>query len=205
MHNLRMRKIEKQINYEYPMNGIIQHLLDHGISDPIESGLIKTTEPGFYTTWNHSSSVIYHREQRGYGYCGSDNYFTISFPFFEVYVTGYGLMNNGEDDDTLVNWKLECTDINRTLLHEINNSNLFKQFTYSKHSFAVANPMQCNNFRFTHIGRSNANFASYCISIAGFELFGTMTYLDTISICRCSQNIDYTFIYIFVLLHYRKH
>ena len=197
------KKVVKQINESNPMNGLIQYLLDNGYPDPIESGLVVVEEPDIFESWNSASTLIYHKEQRGYGYCGSDNYFNVSFPLFDIYVTGYGLMNNGEDDDTLINWKLECTDSSeRKLIAQENNISIFTPYTYTKHSFAADTPMKCRNFRFTLVGLSTSNQS--CISLAGFELFGYMGSVEEITRCSCEHNRDNALIFIYIFLLYSK-
>ena len=66
MHTKYLTKIIKRTEMSDPMNGLIQYLLDHGFPDPIESGLIKTSEPGVATRWKPASSLIYHKEEKGF-------------------------------------------------------------------------------------------------------------------------------------------
>ena len=166
-----MKRIIRRTDLKDPMNGIIQFILNNGYKDPIEYKLIEITGPTPAPNFPPPSSLIYHKEQLGYGSCSESNYFEIKFlyPVIDIYVTGYGLMANALDDDVPRSWSLICLQDNIIIDEITNNKTLCPNNSldvicnnYDKASFIASNPYKCNHIKFLQNGKSAAN--NDCIS-----------------------------------------
>ena len=190
-----IKKMITRKNYDTPMNGLIRYIKEHGIPDPVGSQLIFAKGYNIREGFQQPTCLIDQKEDNKlcYASCSNTMYFDITIPGFEIYITGYGLMSHSKDDEAPRTWNLTCQHDGSLIDYVEYDDSLCPSSTYSticgkydKKGYIAKNPMKCNSIRFTQIG--NSSVKHNCISLAGFELFGTMS---TISFHLCSSLNQY--------------
>ena len=183
---LRKTKVIKQ-DYNNPMNGIFKYIKQNGFPDPTNSQIIFASSSVHEPAFREPSCLIDQKEDNKncYAQCNTNPlYFDIWIPGFEIYITGYGLMSHSRDDEAPRSWNLTCLINNETIDTVEYDDSLCPDSTYGqgcgkydKKSFIAQNQMTCNHIRFTQLKGSLDNHP--CLSLAGFELFGSITSITT--------------------------
>ena len=168
-----------------PMNGIFSYLRKNDLLH-----LVYSYEHSIFQGNSKAISLIENNTKTWYTSTGNPNeYFELGIMNYEVFVNGYGIMANANDDNVQRNWIVSCTDTSdeRIIAQEINNNELCPGkvglekcgFSDTK-SFKANNPMKCNRIKYMNSGFDSNN--EYFISLSGFEIFGEL-YIPILITC----------------------
>ena len=184
-----------------PMNGIFSYLRKNNLLH-----LVYSYENSIFPGNSKAIALIENNTKTWYTSTGNINeYFELGILNYEVFVNGYGMMANANDDNVQRNWIVSCTDtsVERVIAHEINNNVLCPGATGLTHcgfpdkkAFNVTNPMKCNRIKYMNSGLDSNN--EHFISLSGFEIFGEI-YIPIVITCT-HKNTHYPILVIFIFL-----
>ena len=103
-----------------PMNGIFSYLRKNNLLH-----LVYSYENSIFPGNSKAIALIENNTKTWYTSTGNINeYFELGILNYEVFVNGYGMMANANDDNVQHNWIVSCTDtsVERVIAHEINNN-----------------------------------------------------------------------------------
>ena len=196
----KLHKIKAPINNDNPMNGLFEKCFKR--LNLITKGVAVTNQSSIFGAYPNASVLLYRKEGSTWASNSNPNsWFEIYFPYHFIEMTGYGLMQDKNDDEITRAWKVSCVMNNgETILHNQSDTSIFcegKKGTtcgsYDKHAFPVSKVMMCNRFRITQTGKNGRPSDHFVLS--GVEFFGEIFYAkkEKCSVFKHRRNKLYIF------------